>query len=331
MPNIITHKIFAEEVLKKTTKKDIRETLEKHLQIYYIGSNGPDFLFFHNARPWEALKEHDVSEIGSLLHKKGINAFYERALTTIKQEKNAFLKESELAYLMGHLCHWALDKTTHPYIFYRTGDCTGESNGLHHRFESMMDTMMLEKFHHMSIMEYPTYEICAHDNEMLKAIARIYVPSVKEALDKELKVFDIRCALDAWEDIQKMLYDPKSRKIKAIKSVEFMLRKPWLLSGNIVPANIDESYDIMNEQHLPWSHPCDENNVSNASFLELFDEAVALAVRLLEKLYGIIEYDADCKNLINYLDDQAYDTGRNDEVEMSNFNIIYKGDKREDI
>ena len=46
MPNIITHKIFAEEVLKSMTKHDIRSMIERHPQIFYIGSNGPDFLFF---------------------------------------------------------------------------------------------------------------------------------------------------------------------------------------------------------------------------------------------------------------------------------------------
>lgn len=51
MPNIITHKLFAEEVYKRTKKKDIKDLLEKHFQIYYIGSNGPDFLFFYHALP----------------------------------------------------------------------------------------------------------------------------------------------------------------------------------------------------------------------------------------------------------------------------------------
>ena len=37
MPNIITHKIFAEEVLKKMNKHDIRSMIERHPQIFYIG------------------------------------------------------------------------------------------------------------------------------------------------------------------------------------------------------------------------------------------------------------------------------------------------------
>ena len=146
MPNIITHKIFAEEVLKSMTKHDIRSMIERHPQIFYISSNGPDFLFFSHIKPWESYKSHALNRLGSAMHAHGINAFYETAIECIRAQKHEDVKELMSVYLFGHLCHWALDKTTHPYIFYRTGNCRGVSAGLHHRFESMMDTMMLGSF-----------------------------------------------------------------------------------------------------------------------------------------------------------------------------------------
>ena len=117
MPNIITHKIFAEEVLKKISKKDIEDIIERYHQIYYIGSNGPDFLFFQHAKPWEAMKSHTLNRLGSAMHAGKVNAFYEVAIREVKRQKNVEVKEMMMAYLFGHLCHWALDKTTHPYIF----------------------------------------------------------------------------------------------------------------------------------------------------------------------------------------------------------------------
>ena len=67
MPNIITHKIFAEEVLKSMTKHDIRSMIERHPQIFYIGSNGPDFLFFSHIKPWESYKSHALNRLGSAM------------------------------------------------------------------------------------------------------------------------------------------------------------------------------------------------------------------------------------------------------------------------
>ena len=72
MPNIITHKIFAEEVLKKISKKDIEDIIERYHQIYYIGSNGPDFLFFQHAKPWEAMKSHTLNRLGSAMQEKSM-------------------------------------------------------------------------------------------------------------------------------------------------------------------------------------------------------------------------------------------------------------------
>ena len=324
MPNIITHKIFAEEVLKKMNKYDIASIIEKHPQIYYIGSNGPDFLFFSHAKPWEAFKSHTLNHLGSRLHSSHVNDFYELAIEKIKEQKDEDVKELMVAYLFGHLCHWALDKVAHPYIFYRTGNCKGLSAGYHHRFESMLDTMMLDKFKGVSIKDYHCCEICEYDEDILKAISRIYVPVAKEIFHLDVKVHDIRETLNSWYDVQKLLYDPNNIKYSILKGVEAMVHQPWKISGNVVKAKIDDRYDIMNEEKNIWLHPCDDRLKSNASFMELFDEAINVAIEVIEKAYGCIEYDANIQNVLNVLKDEAYDTGMDGDREMKYFDIIYE-------
>ncbi len=323
MPNIITHKIFAQRVLQHCTKQDIKTVIEKHLQLYYIGSNGPDFLFFYHMKPGELFKEHSLNHIGSELHHGHVNAFYESALESIKKEKDPFTKESELAYLLGHLTHWALDMTTHPYIFYRTGNCKKASAGLHHRFESMLDAMMLKQFYQTDIKEYRCSAICEFDREMLKAIARIYVPALQHTLHQQIRVYQLRSALESWYAIQELLYDPKDRKAKLLHKAERLIRKPWLISGNVVPCQIDSTYDITNEQKQEWCDPCDDQRRSNASFNELLEDAMTTALRVWKAAYGCVEYDADITRLFNELQDRAYDSGREGNAEMKYFNVIY--------
>lgn len=323
MPNIITHKIFAEEMLKQMDKQDIRSMIERHPQIFYIGSNGPDFLFFSHVKPWEAYKNHALNHLGSAMHSYGINAFYETAIDCIHAQKKEDIRERMSVYLFGHLCHWALDKTTHPYIFYRTGDCKGVSAGLHHRFESMLDTMMLKTYRDMSIREYPCYEICAYDEDILKAIARIYVPVARKVYHQEVKVHSIREALNSWYDVQKMLYDPNGVKYTLLKGAEALTRKPWAISGNVVRVHEDSRYDILNEEHAVWKHPCDDTITSNASFIDLFEEAIKTAIGVIDKAYGCIEYGADVHSVLDILQDAAYDTGMPFGSEMKFFDIIY--------
>lgn len=47
MPNIITHTLFADDV------QDLldNESLKSRRKLFAAGSNGPDFLFFHNISP----------------------------------------------------------------------------------------------------------------------------------------------------------------------------------------------------------------------------------------------------------------------------------------
>ena len=330
MPNIITHKIFAEEVLKKLSKKDIATIIEKHPQIYYIGSNGPDFLFFSHVKPWEVMKKHTLNHLGSKMHAGHVNAFYKVAIENIMIQTDEAVKENMIAYLFGHLCHWALDKTAHPYIFYRTGTCKGVSAGYHHRFESMMDTMMLDKFKGVSIKDYPCYEICEYDEDILKAIARIYVPCAKKVFHTDVKVHDLRETLNSWYDVQKMLYDPNNIKYPILKGVEAVAHQPWKISGNVVKAKIDPRYDVLNEEHTLWYHPCDNTISSHASFMDLFNEAVDTAILVIEKAYGCIEYGAAIQNVLDVLKDQAYDTGMDGEREIKYYDIIYEQEPKKE-
>lgn len=319
MPNIITHKIFAETVMQRCANNDVKALLEKHSQLFGIGANGPDFLFFYHMRPWEMMKEHSLNHIGSTLHSAHVNDFYHSAITVMKKEENASIQERELAYVMGHLCHWALDMTSHPYIFYRTGNGKGFSAGRHHRFESVLDAVMLKRYRRMDIRDYRAFEICEFDQDMLQAIARIYVPAVQATLQETLRVYQLRQALEAWKDVQKMLYDPHHKKVKILQRMERLIHQPWLISGNVIPCEIPDNEDVLNLQGREWCHPCDQDERHHNGFLDLFEQAQIVALQAIECLYDSVMGKGDPQGLLNLLNDRAYDSGRKGGVEMKYF------------
>lgn len=324
MPNIITHKIFGEEVIKKLKRKEIVDCIMSQQQIYDIGCHGPDFLFFYHLKPWELWKKHDLNAIGSQLHKKGINAFYQSAIQSIRREKNIDVRQNMLVYFLGHLCHWTLDSIAHPYIFYWTGNGKGQSASYHHHMEAVIDAIVLQKYYQKDIQTYRYYEMCTINDEMLKAIVRIYIPAIQEVCQKEVKVYDIRKALNDWKAVQKMLYDPYGKKQAILMKIEKLLKKPWLITGNIIPVSWDKKYDVCNDKKRSWCHPCDDLQVSKATFFDLFQQAIEKAALILEEAYDCINYQKDTTYLLNLLDDKAYDTGRNDRKEMKYFQILYE-------
>ena len=50
-------------------------------------------------------------------------------------------------------------------------------------------------------------------------------------------------ALNDWYQILNFIYDPHQAKIKLLKVYEKAKDSPWLFSGNVIPLEIDESYD----------------------------------------------------------------------------------------
>ncbi|MCF0105364.1 MAG: hypothetical protein HUJ53_01235 [Holdemanella sp.] len=84
MPNIITHTLFADEMLEKLNN----ELLTSRKQLFEVGSNGPDFLFFHNLTPTSFLKTNKLRKLGSAIHKGKINEFYRKAIDIIRNEKD---------------------------------------------------------------------------------------------------------------------------------------------------------------------------------------------------------------------------------------------------
>lgn len=89
---------------------------------------------------------------------------------------------------------------------------------------------------------------------------------------------------------------------------------PWkhCAAGNgcfpeiFVPAQIDTKYDVMNEKKQFWVHPCDDQISSNASFNDLFDEAVSIAVDAIQTAFDCIVEGKDIEELCNLLKDRAY-------------------------
>lgn len=77
MPNIITHTLFAQEIFDKVDE-NTHDLFEPRLHLLEIGSNGPDFLFFHGMNPKDFFKKSDLRVSGSMFHAGHVNEFYQK-------------------------------------------------------------------------------------------------------------------------------------------------------------------------------------------------------------------------------------------------------------
>lgn len=324
MPSIFTHAIFAEDVYQHLSLENIVKMIEKNQSLFYMGSSGPDFLFYHHALPWESYKGHTLSKLGSMVHAGHVDDFYKEAITCIQQQKHKDIQERMFVYLLGHLCHWALDKTTHPYIYYRTGDCKGQSASYHHRLEAMIDTKMLALKKQCTVKEFPAYDIVKTDREILQAISRIYVPIANKIFHTELKVSQVKEALQSWYDVLKLFHDPKDKKYKLLNVLEERMHKKWKFSGYIIRSKVEDELDILNESHQVWVHPCDDTLQYIASFLDLYETAQEEVIEVIKKVYACVYENESFDEVRALLKNASYDSGMSDVCDMQYFDIIFE-------
>lgn len=124
MPATYAHYVFGEKVLRRQPA-DIRRLIEGSRELYDIGLHGPDILFY-----FKPLGQNPVNRQGYAMHERPGEEFFARAASLVRQQEPGeagglreqepgeadSLRERQTAYLLGFLCHFALDSTCHGYI-----------------------------------------------------------------------------------------------------------------------------------------------------------------------------------------------------------------------
>ena len=131
MPTTYAHYRFGCDVFA-AMPTDLREIVEKHRQLFDFGVHGPDLLFYD--KPFSSTR---INAIGYASHERTGADFFAQAVKALKASTQ---KEAALSYLLGVLCHFALDRECHPYVAEK--EQTGAS---HSEIESSFDRYLMEK------------------------------------------------------------------------------------------------------------------------------------------------------------------------------------------
>ncbi len=131
MPAIFTHVRFGNEVAA-TLPEGLRGLIERHPAAFYLGTQGPDILFYHKLTKSKA--KNPVRKKGWDMHALPAAPFFERVARLLIQNPD----EENRAYALGFLCHFTLDSHCHPFIDEHSVD--GLSHG---KIEAELDKFSL--------------------------------------------------------------------------------------------------------------------------------------------------------------------------------------------
>lgn len=109
MPSTYAHFVFGKKVFRKQPEK-VRELIRNNRWLYLIGLHGPDILFYY-----KALTSNPVNTVGFSQHDRPAAEFFEPAAAVCSRLSGG-RREAALSYLLGFICHFALDSMCHGYV-----------------------------------------------------------------------------------------------------------------------------------------------------------------------------------------------------------------------
>ena len=173
MPSIYAHNKFGKFVISKLPK-ETKEVIRKYPRSFRIGLQGPDFLFFYRA-----FSKNKVNQIGVYYHHHDIYPFMEHACGVIQKYGT---DSSQYSYILGFICHFALDNACHPYV-----NAAMKQTGCGHvEIEGDLDQFILASEDYVPEC-YPLDALVPTDIETAKSIKPFYSELSIQTIQSSLK------------------------------------------------------------------------------------------------------------------------------------------------
>ena len=256
MASFYTHAYFG-ELVEKQLPSHIGEIVKKYPELYYIGLQGPDILFFYRG-----YYSNKITKIGFGQHKKPGKEFFIPALEILRTCRN---QEAGLSYLAGFICHFTLDSAVHPYI-----DTVEKEKGLSHaEIEAETDRYLMIQ-ENLDYLRYVGADqvVCSSEN------AEIISWFWKDISAKEIKV-----ALQYMKRINRLFCAPGKIKRHIVYGGLRIIGQYNSLKGMIINYNENEL--------------CKENT---EHIVSLCHDAVMDAVALIKEYEATMTQEGDTLN-----------------------------------
>lgn len=293
MPAIITHDFFGRDVYDRLFS--LIGGSRDEADAFLLGNQGPDPLFYTVISP--GLRSHN--RLGNTMHS-------EKPAELLKAFKDSLsiLSSAELpvgrAYALGFLCHYTLDSTMHPFVFfheYRLCDAgepglsREDGSEVHGVIESELDELVLFKKRGVTVAAFnPSEEILKASDFALNVISKMFAYAALTVYGAIVPADLFERAVKNFRLVQRVFYSPTGAKRAVAGRLERILRPhSFFQSMSHRPIELTES-PFDNRQHRPWENPF-TGEVRTVGFWDLYNEA-------LEKAYGNISaFDRESFNL----------------------------------
>jgi hypothetical protein len=261
MPNAYAHYRLGWEVFPRLSPA-LRTVIEAKKDLFQAGFYGPDIFFYY-----KPFTKTPVGRLGTTLHRRPAKKFFRQAKTVLQRLPD---RKAAEAYLQGYVTHFALDSCCHSYVEYMV-----EQNGMDHsEIETDLERELLvrdglDPVRHHAVAHLGN--ITLQEAELIAAVHRKLSPP--EAME----------AVSSMYRFSRLLLPTNPVKRRMIDGV---LR----LSGQ---------YEALHGL-LIRKEPAEQLRKTTKELLACYEEAVPMAVELMENYHGFLWGKAPLSKLFDH-------------------------------
>lgn len=310
MAGTVTHGYFAIDMynnLDQNIRNNLRDYKE-NLKTYNLGHD----IYFHSINFYNK----KIKNIGKYMHKHNTKDFF---INTIKYIKDNHLENNYeiISYLYGYIGHYCLDSTVHPYITYKAGYFnkkkkeTYKYNSKHAEIENYIDAYFINKNENMIPNKFKVYKFCLNTNasDELKDMIdyTLYKTYNFTNMGKTFKLglFNMKI------HYRLLRYDSFKIKKCIYKFIDLFLPKrvPKLYT-NSYAFKLNRNDYYLNLKHKKWNHPRYKDETYTYSFIDLYNNALDMALNIIDNVNKVLYEDKPIKLLNKVFLDISYTSGK---------------------
>ena len=282
MPGCITHYIFAKDCFDKLDNNNLKNILSKNINIYLLGSCGPNFFEYCNNVP--NIFSKNLANISNLIHNKNINLFFEEIINY--SVNNPYIK-----------CIFNQDKFT------------DISTSLHKSIETHIDSLLLYKLRNSIPMDFiKSVNINLSNSEML-ILCDMYNFLLKSVFNKSVSYNDINKSLSTFKQTQIRLIYSNSIYSKLYLFIKNLLCKTGYIENKIYSKHTHCINDLLNEKKSPWIDPFSKEE-HNESLINIYYDSEHLYQEIVNIFYQYIHNNKKMVDILNKIENKSYITNQ---------------------
>lgn len=285
MPANIVHHHFAERVYEEN-KEGISGLIKGKDDCFFAGAQGPDILLYL------MFEKPPLNLFGNMQH----DAFLQKELFKAGADyiKNG-APPSVYAFLLGQLCHYALDSAMHPYVYHREKDLPSfYPKNAHHIvhiiFESALDYLCIRDVLKKNTTFFPSAKNIKIRKKRELDICRYYADVLAPFFKINMTVKQGRKAFRYMKTLFRCTDDPTGMIKAFIRLIEKLFLKGKVqLSAFWRPRKERHSEDWLNNNRAPFPKYRNGKELSNETVEEIVSRSIPHAVALIKNFVAYIE------------------------------------------